>query len=258
MKTSTKIALFLICLFSIILFFIINFFKGGNLNDVPESDWDDTWVNNCTNGSISKVEKYSDWWTERYVIYNFCNDRNTLVKVLETIKNDTIKNDTINRSERSMYSFLWNTKNNHEWKVEYMNDDYVYNIATLFHVHIFKEKDKKRKYISNIEIYPIMLKYYKKSKIEIKKISTDRNQVYQVPDKAFNFFLWYDMETILYNEKKKNPQLESISLFNVDNILLATMTLNSAKNGYLITPAHRDVPQGISGTHSRSIDKKDL
>lgn len=126
------------------IYFLLLLIFGGNLNDVAEDDWNDTWIDNCAKGNALKFEKhdfYCWYGGQIYVIHNFCNDKETVIKVLETIKNDTIN------SEFLRYSFLWNFKYNHGWRIEYINEDYVNNIALLFDVMILNEKDKKGKFI---------------------------------------------------------------------------------------------------------------
>jgi hypothetical protein len=142
--------------------------------------------------------------TNRYIIKNFDNVPAVTKMIVSACDTSKYK---LNR-EYFSWVFLWNTKYNHDWRVEYVDQKYVNDIASLFGLtFIHNDKYGSGVFLSNIYLYTSL---QKKHKTQI-KIHIDRKKdktTYLKTDykNGFDFFLWKDLQdyTKLLSGKNNN------------------------------------------------------
>lgn len=203
---NKKIKFFLISSLSTLIFtsiaiVVVFYLTFTDLSEVTEKDWNDDWEKEYLPSQSTNFLYYSHsmyYSTKRYIIKNFANNSETTQKSLMII--DSLKykkNDsTLN------FKFLWNGKYNHDWRVEYVNQKYVDEIASLFSVYLICPEKQSRYLFEEIYLYPALEKKHKKIyfTVEGNKIITD------YPN-GFDFFIWKDLQDttrVLHQTKQKD------------------------------------------------------
>ncbi|WP_337043887.1 hypothetical protein [Emticicia sp. 17c] len=230
-KFILKILFITIAFISILLLIFLTyifFFESNELNNVPKEDWNDNWEKNIQ----KKLPTYIKEYNLRYsVINNFSNTDSVVCKTLCFI--DSVKSNETNSNFH--FSFIWTTKHNHKWKVEYVNENYVKDIATLFTIDLVDSfKGKKGEYLINSIEMSNSLENKARTFITIKIVDKTNDTIVLQTDynEGFNFFLWKRLEEFTRDYVNKNKKNITFTLKNMQSKVLASIKWSSKDKGY--------------------------
>lgn len=217
-----SVSVILISFIAILIAFRLTF---PDLNEVAERDWYDDWEKESRKNHSTRFDLFKKG-SGIYVIRNFLNNPETVLRSIEKI--DSIK--ITQNSSLVFFKFLWNGKYNHDWRVEYINQKYVDEIATLFSISLVYPQKTKHYLIENIKLYPALEKK-QMSKPNITIDSTNIQNLLTDYENGFDFFMWNELQNFtkpLITTKSKSSTFRLLSTSSKKEIV----KIKWYENGY--------------------------